>query len=131
MKVCHVLNEINETHFFIQQKKSNKEGTKKSKMLENIEMLILCTSSAKQFKESERLKILKPSIRAQPGSIPVHHPVGRHPRQAGGQGLHSLSCAVWPGGHSSTHRCWSRRRGSEQLRQWVAFPQDEHPAAQP
>lgn len=64
-------------------------------------------------------------------SVPVHCPSGLHSWQAEGQCWHSLSRTVCARGHSSTHWCLCRRRGSSQPRQWVAFfPQDAQPAAQ-
>lgn len=63
--------------------------------------------------------------------VPVHWPRGWHSRQAEGQSWHSPSWTVCDGGHSSTHWCSCRSRGSSQLRQWVAFlPQDVQPSAQ-
>lgn len=67
----------------------------------------------------------------QPGSVPVHRPSGRHPRQAGGQRRHSPSCAACPGGQSSTQRCWCSRSGPTQPRHRLLLaPQDEQPGAQ-
>lgn len=66
-----------------------------------------------------------------PGSIPVHRPAGRHPRQAAGQRRHSPSCAACPGGQSSTQRCWCSRSGPTQPRHRLLLaPQDEQPGAQ-
>lgn len=62
---------------------------------------------------------------------PVQRPAGMHCWQAGGQRWHCPSRSPCAGGHWWTHWCSCKRRGSWQLKQWLAFrPQEAQPGAQ-